>query len=196
MKYKDRSKKTIGNKRTLKSLRQALTELLKIKSLEQISVQELCEEAMISRGTFYNYFYDKYDLLNYDWEQIQLEVYPKLTDFNLKTGDYKEYMNLLFKNLIDYLSEEREVYQMIINNNTNSIFFINMHEYMEEQIFLKLKEVVDFESKSRIPLDLLATLYANTIITIGKWWLKTDQEYSKDDIYGFFTILIDKRLVW
>ncbi len=195
MRYKDSSKRTIGNKRTLKSLRGALTELLKVKAIEQISVQELCKKAMISRGSFYNYFYDKYDLLNYDWEQIQLEIYPKFTDDNLQDIDYKEYMSLVFKNLINYLSDERESYQMIIKHNNDSLFFINMHEYMGEQIFLKLKEVVEFESESKVPLDLLANIYANTIITIGKWWLKTDQDYSKDDVYSFFTMLMDKKLL-
>lgn len=195
MRYQDTDEMTIGTKRTLKALRGALTELLKVKPLEKISIQELCDIAMISRGTFYNYFYDKYDLLNYDWKQIQLQIDPKFADTNLKPGDYEEYMNILLKNLINYLSEERELYQMIINNNANSIFSVNMHEYIGEQIFIKLKEVIDMERKAKIPLELLATIYANTIMTVGKWWLKFGEDYSKEEVYNFFTILIANNLV-
>lgn len=196
MRNSDKSIMTIGNKRTLKALRKALKELLQVKSLEQVSVQELCDKAMVSRGTFYNYFYDKYDLLNYDWTQIQLEIDPQFGDIDLKSMDYEEYMHLFLKNLINYLSNKREIYNMIINNNANSIFFVNMHEYIGKQIFSKLKDANNINNKFKVPLELLATVYSNIIITVGKWWLKSGEEYTEKEVYDFFAILIDKNVVY
>lgn len=44
-------------------LRRALTELLKQKPVQSISVKELCEKAGIHRGTFYAHYTDIFDLL-------------------------------------------------------------------------------------------------------------------------------------
>lgn len=195
MRYLDHDEMTISTKRTLKSLRRALTDLLKIKPLDKISIQELCDIAMISRGTFYNYFYDKYDLLNYDWTQLQLQIDPKFTNPNLHSKDYEKYIHLFLKNLIDYLSQERETYQMIMNNNSNSILTVNMHEYIGQQILLRLQEALDHKDTIKIPLELLATVYASTIITVGKWWLTSDDEYTQEEVYSFFTLLIEHNTV-
>ena len=196
MKYVDSTEMTIATKRTLKNLREALKDLLKIKAFENISIQELCDKAMISRGTFYNYFYDKYDLLNYDWSQLQLELDPEFTNPDLKSDDYEKYMNLFLENLITYLSEELEIYRKINNTNANSIFFINMHEYIAEQILLKLREAIEDESKYRIPIELLATVYANTIITVGRWWLQHGEIYTKEEVHRFFSILIGQDVIF
>lgn len=191
MKYLNNDEMTISTKRTLKNLRQALTQLLKIKPLEKISIQELCDMAMISRGTFYNYFEDKYDLLKYDWTQVQLEIDPAFSDDDLKVDDYKKYMNLLLRNIINYLSKEKELYQNIMVLNADSIFSENMHDYIEGQILLKLKQAMHYEKKSKIPIELLSTIYANTIIIVGKWWLEHGENYAQEDVYKFFEILVE-----
>lgn len=195
MRYLDHDEMTISTKRTLKNLRQALTDLLKVKPLDKISIQELCDLAMISRGTFYNYFYDKYDLLNYDWTQLQLIIDPKFTDPDLANDNYKKYIHLFLKNLIGYLSKERETFQMIMAHNSDSVFSINMHEYMAEQILLRLKEAIIPTDRASIPLELLARVYASTIITVGKWWLQSGTDYSEEEVYHFFTVIIEHNLL-
>lgn len=189
MKYLNDKEMTISTRRTLKNLRQALAELLKDKPFEKIAIQELCDIAMISRGTFYNYFHDKYDLLNYDWTQIQKEIDPEYTNSQLHYKDYEQYMELLLKNLIIYLAKQKELYQKIIVSNANSIFSENMHQYIEEQILLKLKETKLDGKRFNIPIELLATIYANTIVTVGKWWLEHGEDYGEDEVYMFFSKL-------
>ena len=56
---------TIGARRTLKALVEAMEQMLAKKDFEQIQIKEICDMSMIPRATFYNYFEDKYDLLDY-----------------------------------------------------------------------------------------------------------------------------------
>jgi AcrR family transcriptional regulator len=74
MKYDLSKKLTIGTSRTLTSLQKAMLTLLAVKSFEEISVQELCEKAMLPRATFYNYFDDKYDLLGYCFLTVHKQI--------------------------------------------------------------------------------------------------------------------------
>ena len=50
-------------KKTLLSLEKAFYELRKVKPLEQIKIKTLCENAMVNKTTFYNYFSDIYVFL-------------------------------------------------------------------------------------------------------------------------------------
>lgn len=192
MRNQDFNKMTISARRTLKSLNGALTELLTTKPLEKISIQELCDLAMISRGTFYNYFDDKYDLLNYNWKQIQLEIDPQYTH-NLELISYSEYIHLFLKNFIVYLSKERDTYQMILSNNSNSIFSSNMYDYIDQQILLKLNNSKIHKNKEEIPLELLSSIYASTIIAVANWWIKSEEKYTEEDVYNFFTQMIETK---
>ena len=57
-------------RRTKAMLRAALTELLKTKPVNEISVTELTRKADVNRGTFYAHYTDLYDML----EQMENEA--------------------------------------------------------------------------------------------------------------------------
>ena len=70
-----------------------------------------------------------------------------------------------------------------------------MHEYIETQILLKLKVAISNKINYKIPLELMADVYANTIITMGRWWLKFGDGYTEEEAYEFFRMLIDNSIV-
>ncbi len=61
---------------TRKLFRQALTDLLREKPLQSITVKELCATAGVNRGTFYTHYTDLYNLM----EQMEEEVYRELQE--------------------------------------------------------------------------------------------------------------------
>ena len=69
--------------RTKHALRQALIELMEERGLENFTVNDLCERADINRGTFYNHFHDKEELL----AALEDEVFRELERFQEKLGD-------------------------------------------------------------------------------------------------------------
>jgi len=62
--------------RTDRDIRDAFLKILKQKSFEKITVQEIIEEAMINRSTFYQHFEDKYAIV----EQLQKKFVKEITD--------------------------------------------------------------------------------------------------------------------
>ncbi len=50
--------------KTKQNLKNALLEMIKEKSFEQITVKEICEKSNTSRITFYTHFTDKYELID------------------------------------------------------------------------------------------------------------------------------------
>ncbi len=49
---------------------EAMEQLLKNKSIDTLSITDICQEAGISRPTFYRYFIDKYDVAQWLWNQV------------------------------------------------------------------------------------------------------------------------------
>lgn len=68
--------------KTYKALQNAMGTLLKRRKFKQLTVNDLCEEALISRAAFYIHFNDKYDLLKCWFDSL-------LTEFNsADIGDF------------------------------------------------------------------------------------------------------------
>jgi len=50
---------------------QAVMTLTATKSLDELSVKDICDEAYVSRRTFYNYFTDKYDVVSWFFQSTE-----------------------------------------------------------------------------------------------------------------------------
>ncbi|MFO5603258.1 TetR/AcrR family transcriptional regulator, partial [Klebsiella pneumoniae] len=70
-------------------------QLLKERSLENITVQDIADKADINRGTFYLHYEDKYLLLT-DMEDECIEQISKFTQFSEIQGDNVEMIATLF----------------------------------------------------------------------------------------------------
>ena len=90
--------------RTLDAFSSTMFDLLETKSFETIMVSELCSLSNYPRATFYNYFEDKYDLLEYCWDILKSKV--RLYDFKDLETDHRIY----------------EVFTIFLNSGKNDCF--------------------------------------------------------------------------
>ena len=65
--------KDLRVEKTEQALLNALFETLRTKDFGQITVQDLCDKALVRRSTFYRRFDDKYDLLKLLIQKLILE---------------------------------------------------------------------------------------------------------------------------
>ena len=160
-----------------KNILGAISSCLKNKSYDELSVNDIATEADISRGSFYNYFDDKYDAVGTLVDskiREHLNQYVeaiKLSDYDLIEGTRKVY-----EEIKDILKNEINISIM-----RNLKFFIefgiqSVHSKRFEQ---DIDEVIDWLVKStnegkRIlktnkemanVLDMLITLVLNTVFS-------------------------------
>ena len=111
--------------RTDRDITNALFLVMERKSFEKITVQDILEEAMINRSTFYQHFSDKYAIL----ERLQ-EQY---------IGGITERMDALAKD------EPRDL------NAINQVFctYINEHRYKMKKLLSVRSENLDMEGQMR-----------------------------------------------
>lgn len=95
--------------KTKKSLKEALIRLIDQKSFEKISVTEICDEANVSRISFYAHYKDKYDLAEAIFEGYIREAYHEYRmnqQKNTENDPIWDYSNLLESILNLYFSHQ------------------------------------------------------------------------------------------
>ena len=99
--------KKIGskNKKTIKSIDNAFIQLLKRKSFDKITINEVSKTADINRVTFYNYFIDKYDWFQkYLYKQLEAFILLKKNLILIvQTKKFIDYSTMLMPNLMNIL---------------------------------------------------------------------------------------------
>lgn len=89
--------------KTYKALTAAVATLLARRNFGQITVNDLCEEAQISRATFYSHFNDKYDLLRYCSKVVENDFINNLCDYKqleAKVNDFVSENSKVITNLV------------------------------------------------------------------------------------------------
>lgn len=86
--------------KTKKALKESLMALLKKKDFDSVKITEICENALVSRNTFYNYYADKYALLEDCFADYE-DKFLSLFDERQKKNNTGHDMEKSFVNLID-----------------------------------------------------------------------------------------------
>lgn len=98
----------LRKERTLKNLSAALLDLLQTKTLEQISVSEVCEAAMVRRATFYRHFKGKTELFEYVVANIRKDIQNSRVAA-VDAASLDGYCHAMTEELIRLVGENREL---------------------------------------------------------------------------------------
>ena len=185
MKYDLSKKMTIGASRTLLSLQQAMLDLLCEKSFEEIAVGELCERAMLPRATFYNYFDDKYDLLEYCFMTARDRL-----DGGRDAETCVQRMNALMENCFDFLDGNMETVQAVLKNNPPNLYLINqMRFYLLSNMAAAFQSSPD-SHRFQVPREMAANLYSQVILILLEWKYLDKKECSKEQAREYLELMV------
>ena len=186
MKYDMTKTMTKGVKRTLDAFTNTMFLLLSKKSFEEITVGQLCEQAQYPRATFYNYFDDKYDLLNFCWQtlanQIQLSEY--------RHGKENEMLFVYFDRIYDFTKENEIILRKILlKNNEIGYMFSSFRNFLNNTMRIIFQNCPEATQKE-IPNALLADHYSNTLFLVWQWTTIQQSDCTKEQAHTYLHSLI------
>ena len=127
-------KEDIRIQKTRRDLRKAILDLITEKSIEKISVKEICDKAMVNRITFYKYYEDKFTLLDDTINEIRDEIKEKTLQNNYVINtfdDASSYLAEIVKNVVEYIEENR--YLIIEKGHSKDGKFLYNYIIFEKQ---------------------------------------------------------------
>lgn len=157
----------LRTQKTYQGLCEAFLKLLEIYRFEDISIQQLCDEAKIRRATFYSHFTDKYDFLSFFIKTMRKEF---LSNFSVSSQDnFKSYYLQSFHELISFFKSHPK----LIENLKHSQALPALIDLMTEEIQQNLQDYLKQEEKgkSEIYYQMKASFYAGGILQIIRLWM-------------------------
>ena len=176
--------------KTKNSLYNALLELMKEKTFEEIKVSDICNKALINRSTFYAHFEDKYELLSDCINDLKISLLNELKK-NQTISSTKEYYIEMIKLFLNHIEEKKDTYLAIAINNRNSILTDIIYDVIDSDITTRLKD--DYQN-STIPNEIISKFYLGAVVNVGIYWMYNINKYTKEEMINYLTILIPDEI--
>lgn len=174
----------LRQRRSMQLLWKALYELMAVKKIgfSKITIDHICENAMVHRSTFYKHFDDKFKLLEYGLNQL-MESYWEIP------LDRRIINPFVWSN---HFFEDSEVHLLIRAQQSDELFFDSMNAY--SMSFLR-RDALTFIQKAKpapvgIPHDLLAIFHVSAMIALSEWWRNNPDSASLTQMDQYFNHLV------
>lgn len=177
---KEESRLTLGGKRTIFLLTNAFLTLLEEKSFEEIHIKELCERSMVPRATFYAYFEDKYDLLNYAFIQMEHQIYPELEE-NKKDVPVADVEKAIFDMGDTYYEDLKKV---LHHNPEGGELLVLFERFFTDAVYRAIihsKEYHDYN----LPVELIAEVNTAAIFAVFEWVYIKGYSLTRQEIRNY-----------
>ena len=177
--------------KTHKALIDAFLQLLQTKRFENITINELCELAMVRRATFYKHFADKYEFFTFFVQWIQNEFRNRFAHKEQDRNGVSPYIDII-RFALDFLDEN----ETLVHSVMESSAFPLLLDLISEQIILDVKERLQTDQNNGKELllspELMAFSYTGALLNILRWWIGHKNQMSKEEIISQIQKVFDK----
>ena len=165
-------------------LANAMKECMRTAPVEKITVKEIVEICGLTRQTFYRYFKDKYDLVNWYFEKLVLKSFRQMGD----GCSLQEALQLKFAFIKSEHSFFKEAFKSNDYNNLVNYDFNCIYEFYKNIIEKNLGQSVTAD------IDFLLKMYCKGSIDMTVEWVLSDMPISIDDIVKLLIEALPQRL--
>ena len=177
--------------KTHTALINAFLQLLQTKRFENITINELCELAMVRRATFYKHFADKYEFFTFFVQWIQREFRNRIVPQEYDRNGVSPYIDII-RFALDFLDENETIVHSVMKSNA----FPLLLDLISEQIILDVKERLQTDKNNGKELllspELMAFSYTGALLNILRWWIGHKDQMSKEEIVAQIQKVFDK----
>lgn len=153
--------------KTKKNIEDTFLQLIKEKSFVDITIKDICDEAMISRSTFYAHYKDKYDLLEYFFEKITSNfIAIGVTYFSDKSHTLKIEAA---SNILHYIHENADIFKTFLELNEQNLDLFNHLNNIIYKSCLNYLSRTNKVDKYGLGNAYVAQIYTSIIMTSIRW---------------------------
>ncbi|KMN45211.1 TetR/AcrR family transcriptional regulator [Bacillus sp. LK2] len=173
-------------RRTHKLLWDSLFELL-TKSKQKyssITINQICDRAMVHRTTFYKHFEDKDALLASGFKQYYEE------NFTIPLLDR---LTKPFQVMEQFL-HHKEIGKILVSQMDDEQFIRFMHYQTHEMKKQEKQELNRLCNNHTVPIELIIEFHSGVITTLSAWWLQNRKNVSAEEMDRYFHQMINQDI--
>lgn len=175
MRVRDKTKKKIAS---------SMMDLLKKKPIDKITITDITVNCDMSRQLFYRYFVDKYDLINWMYEEDCGSV--------IYTGEEKFSLESWIKYILDVIEEKKNFYIHAIQNDTEKIF----EKLILDKTRFYLSNIIKYKTSSELTkqLEFLIEMTARSLVDMIIFEIKNELPVKKEILLDWLMNGISKEI--
>lgn len=153
--------------RTREALRRALLRLLELKSLEQITIRDICAVAKVGYTTFFRHHLTKESLL----DDVAAEQIGELVALTLPLADPADPWTASVA-LFTYVDDHRRLWTTLLNGGAERA--------MRDEFLRVSRAVASTRARPGVwpPADIATILIVSSTIELLSWWLRQKKPLS------------------
>lgn len=178
-------KEDLRVRKTKKSIAEAFMALLSEKTIEEMTVNELCDRAGVRRTTFYKHYRDKLDYI----AAFAKDLRDKFDDIIWKNGKpditpdyYVEYA----KQVVAFISRHEDVMNNILQSSVLPVIVSTVSEQNYKDTYSRIVESVDAGMQLCASPEVVASMIVGAVSNTIYMWLvggrKKDSEELAEEI--------------
>ncbi len=158
--------------------------LVQVKSLDQVSVRDLCAEASLSHPTFYRSYSSKEEIVG----EIAAKEMKQLMDRMMMLVDQRD-PSATAELICDYIEENRTLWTTLLTTGAGSV--------MRDE-WIRLSQELALQRppiNPDLPTRMVSAVFAAGMLETLAWWLQQPEDYPKKNIAQFLERLILKPTI-
>ncbi len=161
-------------------LKQTLIELLEKKTIEKITVKEICDLADLNRSTFYAHFKDPYDLLGQIEEELLGELNTHIKKLNFIGSETESHQ--LLETIFQYILDNADLCRALLGENGDLSFQKEIMMIIQEQRMVQWKRLGEFDPEI---FEYITLFGVNGSIGVIQKWLQSGMKKSASEMASF-----------
>ena len=141
--------------------------------IEKITVKVIANKAGYSRATFYNYFKDPYDLLEYIQDDFISMVFVNMKSNVLLTKEWNQFTQSFLN-----MTQKNEGYSHVFLNGLNTSSFIEKVTRFAIPMITDLLRIPQDNLKARYAVEF----YISGVLPVLGTWLKSNKEMPAEEL--------------
>jgi len=162
------SGKDLRIQKTYAALTGAFIDLLQIKSFEQITVKELCDNAIVRTATFYNHFADKYEFADFVIRDMLQRYHKDAPDLSNLSGH--AYYERLLSDAFSLLENNTDLLRSLASDSMlwsiSGVIRSSMHDELHDHLIADKAAGHDLSAEP----ELLTELIIGGLEQAVRWW--------------------------
>ncbi len=161
--------------RTRTALRAAILRLVGLRSLDEITVQDICQQADVGYTTFFRHYPAKEALL----DDVAVEQIAQLVGLALPIADEKD-LHTAAMALFTYVEQHRKLWSALLTGGA---------EIAMRKEFLQIaRQLAATRARPDIwpPADISTILIVSSTVELVSWWLQQKKPLSIDEVVSIY----------
>lgn len=175
------NKEDLRVRRTKKALFTAFFEMVESNTIDEITINELCEAAGIRRATFYKHYSDKYDFLTAYIRHLRdrFDASMKRSGADALT---KEYYVAYAKRIVTFVNENETAVDNIFKSNLFPTVMYAIVEQNYKDTIERLKISVSEGMQLNASIEVVAGMCAGGVGSAIYHWIVSGKKISADEL--------------